>query len=58
MILNGAQVISRMADDLEGPGPSFLLASSTLAMAEHAADLGLIAKAALADIAADIKATP
>ena len=52
------QAISRMADHLEGDGPSFFLASSTLAMAEHAADLGLIATEALADIAADIKAAP
>lgn len=52
------QAISRMAGNLEGAGPSFLLASNTMAMAEHAADLGLIARAALAEIAVDIEATP
>ncbi len=50
--------ISRMADDLEGGGPSFILASNTLTMAEHAVDQGLIAQEALADIAAAVETAP
>lgn len=52
------QAISRIADDLAASGCSFMLASNTLAMAQHAAAQGLIAEAALADIAADIKTGP
>ncbi len=52
------QVIGRIADDLAESGTSFMLASSTLAMAEHAAAQGLIAKASLADIAADFDGVP
>ena len=52
------QVIGRLADDFADSGSSFVLASNTLAMAEHAANQGLIAKAALADIAAEIETTP
>ncbi|MDH3664307.1 MAG: DUF2183 domain-containing protein [Alphaproteobacteria bacterium] len=52
------QAIARMASDFQANGCSLLLAADTMAMARHAADEGLIADAALNEIATEIKAAP
>ncbi|MGI9498564.1 MAG: App1 family protein [Geminicoccaceae bacterium] len=52
------QTISKLADGLAENGSSLVLASDTMAMAEHAAEQGLIAKTALAEIGAEIASAP
>ncbi|MCJ2036300.1 App1 family protein [Methylobacterium sp. J-068] len=43
--------IARLAEAVEAAGSSLVLAADSLAMAEHAAEHGLIARAAVADVA-------
>jgi phosphatidate phosphatase APP1 len=52
------QAIGRMATDFARSGCSLVLASSTLAMAEHAAERGFITETALAEITAETQVPP
>ena len=52
------RAIRDLGDDLASSGSSLILAADTMAMARHAAENGLIAKTALADIEAEVASAP
>ena len=50
--------IAKLAEAVEAAGSSLVLAADSLAMAEHAAEHGLIARTAVADVAREYGAVP